>query len=217
MNLRDFSDIQHSLVKCQELLDDARQNGWSVDLLEQFKLATRELHEGAIVARAIYSEADLPVEGHDENVGEAEAEHDVTSPEVASLASHPVQEQRAPSPPVNRLLTPEEKGESTEPVEVQVDLISSIGEMTLAEKLALQPLLHVAEGLSIVDRAQFTSVLFSGKEELFSQLLSRLDRASTQEEALSMFEEIVQPRGETEEIQEMKDAFAKRIVRTFVS
>jgi len=217
MNLQNFSDIQNSLVKCQELLDEARQNGWSVELLEKFNLATRVLHERAIVIRAVYPETALPVEGHDGTVGQTEAEHDVTSPDVDSFASHPVHEKRVPSPPVNRLLTPEEKGESIEPVEVQVDLISSIGEMTLAEKLALQPLLHVAEGLSIVDRAQFTSVLFSGKEELFSQLLSRLDRASTQEEALSVFEETVQPRGEEEEIQEMKDAFAKRIVRTFVS
>ena len=98
-----------------------------------------------------------------------------------------------------------------------MDLLSSIGEMTLAEKLALQPLSHVADGMSIVDRAQFTSVLFSGEEEVFSTLLAKLSRASTQEEALALFQEALAPRGTEDEIAGLKDEFAKRIMRTFVT
>jgi hypothetical protein len=89
--------------------------------------------------------------------------------------------------------------------------------MTLAEKLALQPLSSVAEGMSILDRAQFTSVLFSGEEEIFSALLAKLERAATQEEAMAMFQETLSPRGEDAEVEQLQEAFAKRIVRTFVS
>ena len=127
------------------------------------------------------------------------------------------QTQAPPTPPVNRLLTTEERGEPDAPPEQQVDLLSSIGEMTLAEKLALQPLSSVAEGMSILDRAQFTSVLFSGEEEIFSALLAKLERAATQEEAMAMFQETLSPRGEDAEVEQLQEAFAKRIVRTFVS
>ena len=120
-------------------------------------------------------------------------------------------------PAVNRLLTAEEKGEPAPQPESQVDLLSSIGEMTLAEKLALQPLADVADGMSILDRAQFTSVLFSGEEEVFSTLLNKLSRASTQEEALAQFQEALSPRGEESEVESLKEEFAKRIMRTFVS
>ena len=89
--------------------------------------------------------------------------------------------------------------------------------MTLAEKLALQPLSSVAEGMSILDRAQFTSVLFSGEEEIFSALLAKLERAATQEEAMAMFQETLSPKGEDAEVEQLQEAFAKRIVRTFVS
>ena len=118
---------------------------------------------------------------------------------------------------LNRLLTAEERGEPDTLPEKQVDLLSSIGELTLAEKLALQPLSSVAEGMSILDRAQFTSVLFSGEEKIFSALLAKLERAATQEEAMAMFQETLSPRGEDAEVEQLQEAFAKRIVRTFVS
>ena len=87
----------------------------------------------------------------------------------------------------------------------------------MAEKLALQPLAHVADGLSIVERAQFTSVLFSGDEMTFSKLLERLQRASTQEEALAIFHESLEIEDPTDESKGLEEEFAKRIVRTFVT
>ena len=98
-----------------------------------------------------------------------------------------------------------------------MDLLSSIGELTLAEKLALQPLSNVAEGMSIIDRAHFTSVLFSGEEEVFSTLVDKLTRAATQEEALAIFQESLSPTGNEEEVETLRESFAKRIIRTFVS
>ena len=178
----DFSAVQAQLVRCQEVLDAARQEGWTDDLVAAFDEATRDLHEGAVVRKALHL------------------------PQVTSVAEEtPEDHDNEPSwdappaePPVNRLLTPEERGDAT--AESQVDLLSSIGELTLAEKLALQPLGSVAEGMSILDRAQYTSVLFSGEEEVFSTLLEKLSKASTQEEALAMFQEALTPRGEEQDL-----------------
>ena len=197
----DFSDVQKQLVRCQQVLDEARQEGWSPERIEAFDLATRELHEGAVIRRTLSAvQATVPTE----------------APE--GLADAPEPQREVPEEPaVNRLLTPEERCGTDPKPDSQVDLLSSIGELTLAEKLALQPLSEVSEGMSILDRAQFTSVLFSGEEEVFSALLTKLARASTQEEALAQFQEALSPRGEDAEVDALKEEFAKRIMRTFVS
>ena len=193
----DIQDVQKQLIRCQHALDEARQHGWDTNLIREFEEATRHLNEGAIMRRHLNA-----------LVGQQKA--------VQAELEEPAA-QAPPVNPVNRLLTPEERGEPDTPPEHQVDLLSSIGEMTLAEKLALQPLSNVAEGMSILDRAQFTSVLFSGEEKIFSALLAKLERAATQEEAMAMFQDSLSPRGEDAEVEQLQEVFAKRIVRTFVS
>ena len=195
----DIQDVQKQLIRCQHALDQARQHGWDTDLIREFEEATRHLHEGAIMRR---------------HLNALEEQQKAVQPQ-AELDEPPAQ--APPVNPVNRLLTAEERGEPDTLPEQQVDLLSSIGELTLAEKLALQPLSSVAEGMSILDRAQFTSVLFSGEEKIFSALLAKLERAATQEEAMAMFQETLSPRGEDAEVEQLQEAFAKRIVRTFVS
>lgn len=196
-----LQDIQKQLVRCQQALDTARQEGWSAELVEEFYQATQVLHEGAIVRRASGQPPTHQESFRTNGASESKAEEDSLVDETA----------------VNRLLTAEELEESSEPADTQVDLLSSIGELTLAEKLALQPLTDVSEGMSIVDRAQFTSVLFSGEEEVFSSLLTKLSRAATQEEAFAQFQQAMSPRGEEGEVEALKEEFAKRIMRTFVS
>lgn len=200
MNHPDFSDAQAQLVKCQEVLDAARQEDWTPELLDAFLDASRALHEAAAVRRAIHGQQ-APVPSAEPSTAPAPAP---AEPE----------EDVHPEPAVNRLLTSEEKGEAEPPA--QVDLLSSIGELTLAEKLALQPLSSVAEGMSILDRAQFTSTLFGGDEEVFSTLLSKLSKASTQDEAFAIFQESLCAH-DAPEAEALKEAFAKRIMRTFVS
>lgn len=195
MDLPDFYALQRRLVACQALLDEARVEGWDAGREEAFATACLHLHELAVIRRHLSRSAEA---GHEQESPERENENAA-----------------AEIPATNRLLTPEERGATPSPA--QVDLLSSIGEMTLAEKLALQPLGHVAEGLSIVERAQFTSVLFSGEEQVFSTLLEKLGRASTQEEAMALFGEALHPRGDDGEVAALQDDFAKRIVRTFLS
>ena len=200
----EFSDVQAQLVRCQEVLDTARQEGWSPELVAAFDEATRTLHESAVIRKAL--------QGQPSPQPAQEPQDDPSTDDNGSSWDATPEE-----PAVNRLLTAEEKGDPAPQPESQVDLLSSIGEMTLAEKLALQPLADVADGMSILDRAQFTSVLFSGEEEVFSTLLNKLSRASTQEEALAQFQEALSPRGEESEVESLKEEFAKRIMRTFVS
>ena len=195
----DIQDVQKQLIRCQHALDQARQYGWDTDLIREFEEATRHLHEGAIMRRHLNA--------LEEQQRAVQAQAELDEPPA----------QAPPVNPVNRLLTAEERGEPDTLPEQQVDLLSSIGELTLAEKLALQPLSSVAEGMSILDRAQFTSVLFSGEEKIFSALLAKLERAATQEEAMALFQETLSPRGEDAEVEQLQEAFAKRIVRTFVS
>lgn len=195
----DIQDVQKQLIRCQHALDQARQHGWDTDLICEFEEATKHLHEGAIMRRHLNALAEQ------QKAGQAQ-----------SKLNEPLT-QEPPANPVNRLLSPEGLSETDTAPEQQVDLLSSIGEMTLAQKLALQPLSSVAEGMSILDRAQFTSVLFSGEEETFSALLAKIERAATQEEAMSMFQEIMSPKGDDAEVEQLQKAFAKRIVRTFVS
>ena len=195
----DIHDVQKQLIRCQHALDQARQHGWDTDLIREFEEATRHLHEGAIMRRHLNA--------LEEQQRAVQAQAELDEPPA----------QAPPVNPVNRLLTAEERGEPDTLPEQQVDLLSSIGELTLAEKLALQPLSSVAEGMSILDRAQFTSVLFSGEEKIFSALLAKLERAATQEEAMALFQETLSPRGEDAEVEQLQEAFAKRIVRTFVS
>ena len=195
----DIQDVQKQLIRCQHALDQARQYGWDTDLIREFEEATRHLHEGAIMRRHLNA--------LEEQQRAVQAQAELDEPPA----------QAPPVNPVNRLLTAEELGEPVTLPEQQVDLLSSIGELTLAEKLALQPLSSVAEGMSILDRAQFTSVLFSGEEKIFSALLAKLERAATQEEAMALFQETLSPRGEDAEVEQLQEAFAKRIVRTFVS
>ena len=146
----EFSDVQAQLVRCQEVLDTARQEGWSPELVAAFDEATRTLHEGAVIRKAL--------QGQPSPQPAQEPEDDLSTDDNGSSWDAAPEE-----PAVNRLLTAEEKGDPAPLPESQVDLLSSIGEMTLAEKLALQPLADVADGMSILDRVQFTSVLFSEK------------------------------------------------------
>ena len=207
----DNPEVQKQLIRCQEILDAARQSQWTPELVRAFDEATRELHEGAILRKlSLPSAIGVPRPELSSTTAVADDSPPPSAPEAEEVS--------VPERPTNRLLSPEERGEEPAPAEeTQVDLLSSIGEMTLAEKLALQPLNSVADGLSIVERAQFTSVLFSGEEEVFSGLLNKLARAATQEEAFALFQEAMNPKGEDGEVEFLQEAFAKRIMRTFVS
>ncbi|MBC8151045.1 MAG: hypothetical protein H8E97_07140 [Bacteroidetes bacterium] len=112
----------------------------------------------------------------------------------------------------------------------QTDLISSIEEVTgappkkanlkvrsLAESLQSSPLNSIGEGLTIVDRANFTSTLFSNDNIKFNDMLDLVDQCNNIKSAEKVFNSSMKTRGTSNEIEEALDSFNKRINRRFQS
>ncbi len=120
------------------------------------------------------------------------------------------------------------KGEESE--KSQTDLISSIEEVTgtppkkanlkvrsLAESLQSSPLNSIGEGLTILDRANFTSTLFSNDNIKFNDMLDIVDQCNNIKSAEKVFNSSIKTRGTSNEIEAALDSFYKRINRRFQS
>ena len=112
----------------------------------------------------------------------------------------------------------------------QTDLISSIEEVTgeppkksklkitsLAESLQSVPLNSIGEGLTILDRANFTSTLFSNDNIKFNDMLDMVDQSHNIKGAIKAFNSSINTRGTSHEIEAAIDSFVKRINRRFQS
>ena len=112
----------------------------------------------------------------------------------------------------------------------QTDLISSIEEVTgappkkvnlkvksLAESLQSTPLNSIGEGLTILDRANFTSTLFSNDNIKFNDMLDLVDLCNNIKSAEKVFNSSIKTRGTSNEIEAALGAFHKRINRRFQS
>ena len=112
----------------------------------------------------------------------------------------------------------------------QTDLISSIEEVTgtphkkanlkvrsLAESLQSSPLNSIGEGLTILDRANFTSTLFSNDNIKFNDMLDIVDQCNNIKSAEKVFNSSIKTRGTSNEIEAALDSFYKRINRRFQS
>ena len=112
----------------------------------------------------------------------------------------------------------------------QTDLISSIEEVTgappkkailkvrsLAESLQSAPLNSIGEGLTILDRANFTSTLFSNDNIKFNDMLDIVDQCNNIKSAEKVFNSSIKTRGTSNEIEAALDSFYKRINRRFQS
>tara|TARA_B110000444_G_scaffold222941_1_gene225214 strand:+ start:5611 stop:6141 length:531 start_codon:yes stop_codon:yes gene_type:complete len=101
----------------------------------------------------------------------------------------------------------------------QVNLIDSIEDVrseSLVEKHQMLPLLSVGEGLTILERANFTSVLFSNSDISFNDMLDAVDNCQNSEEAKEVFKEAINPSGPEEDIALARATFEQRIPRLFV-
>jgi len=85
------------------------------------------------------------------------------------------------------------------------------------ESLQSAPLNSVGEGLTILDRANFTSTLFSNDEIIFNDMLDLVDKCNNLKSALSIFNSSIKTRGTNNEIEAALKAFTKRINRRFQS
>ena len=99
--------------------------------------------------------------------------------------------------------------------ESQIDLIDSIEEVSLAEKHQFKPLSSVGEGLTILERANFTSILFSNDDLSFNDMLDAVDKCRNTEDATRVFRKALKPSGRKEDIELAQSTFEERIPRIF--
>ena len=135
----------------------------------------------------------------------------------------PVAEE-APVEPQAEELTKEIKENVKEDVEAdeiipenQIDLMDAIEDVrvSLAEKHQRKPLSSVGEGLTILERANFTSILFSNDDSSFNDMLDAVDKCNTPDEALGVFRGAIKPSGRKEDIELAQSTFEERIPRIF--
>ena len=141
-----------------------------------------------------------------------------------SNGDHPVAEE-APVEPQAEELTEEIIGEIVEEdveadeiiPENQIDLMDAIEDVrvSLAEKHQCKPLSSVGEGLTILERANFTSILFSNDDSSFNDMLDAVDKCNTPDEALGVFRGAIKPSGRKEDIELAQSTFEERIPRIF--
>ena len=101
--------------------------------------------------------------------------------------------------------------------ENQIDLMDAIEDVrvSLAEKHQRKPLSSVGEGLTILERANFTSILFSNDDSSFNDMLDAVDKCNTPVEALGVFRGAIKPSGRKEDIELAQTTFEERIPRIF--
>lgn len=107
----------------------------------------------------------------------------------------------------------EEEDESVN--ESQIDLIDAIEEVSLAEQYQRKPLSSVGEGLTILERANFTSILFSNDDTRFNNMLDNVDDCNSVDEATKLFRESINPSGRNEDVDLAIKSFEERIPRIF--
>lgn len=101
--------------------------------------------------------------------------------------------------------------------EIPMKSIQKKKERSLAESLQSLPLSSIGEGLTILDRANFTSTLFSNDATNFNDMLDAIDICSNFEGALEVFNNSIRTSGPEPEIESAIMAFEMRITRRFPS
>ena len=137
-----------------------------------------------------------------------------------SNSDHPVAEEAPVEPQAEELIEEivEEDVEADEIIpENQIDLMDAIEDVrvSLAEKHQRKPLSSVGEGLTILERANFTSILFSNDDSSFNDMLDAVDKCNTPDEALGVFRGAIKPSGRKEDIELAQSTFEERIPRIF--
>ena len=101
----------------------------------------------------------------------------------------------------------EEVALDNETDESQIDLIDSIEEVSLAEKHQYTSLSSIGEGLTILERANFTSILFSNDNLSFNDMLDAVDKCHNTEEAKRIFRKAMKPSGRKEDVELAQSTF----------
>lgn len=115
----------------------------------------------------------------------------------------------------NKVEEVEIEEEEEEEDENQIDLIDSIAEVSLAEKHLNKPLSSISEGLTILEIANYTSILFKNDGTKFNETLDAVDGCGGREEAYKLFQAAISPEGHEEDIAHARVSFENRIQRLY--
>jgi len=183
--------LEELAAQIEQAVRDMQSGNISKEDVERLHIQSRDLHERLTVLRFKAFEAIVQSDDNSENLD----------------------------------LNPENKS--------QTNLIDSIAEATasdipkksmrdmreksLAESLQSIPLSSIGEGLTILDRANFTSTLFSNDATSFNDMLDSIDACSNFDSALGVFNNSIRTDGTEPEIESVVKAFEVRITRRFPS
>lgn len=186
--------IEDLAAKLSEGIEQLGSGDTSKEGVHELQDVARELYERLTVLRFKAFESKNQAEEEPEVQSEVEVETKEETPKSESIDDEP---------------------EVPEVDKAQVDLIDSIAEVSLAEKHLNKPLSSISEGLTILEIANFTSILFKNDGTKFNETLDAVDGCNGREEAYEVFHSAITPEGHEEDIAHARVAFENRIQRLY--
>jgi hypothetical protein len=183
--------LEELAAQIEQAVRDMQSGNISKEDVERLHIQSRDLHERLTVLRFKAFEAIVQSDDNSENL-DLNPENKSQTNLIDSIA-----EATASDVPKESMGDPREK--------------------SLAESLQSLPLSSIGEGLTILDRANFTSTLFSNDATSFNDMLDSIDACSNFDSALGVFNNSIRTDGTEPEIESVVKAFEVRITRRFPS
>ena len=180
--------LENLAAQIEQGVRDMQSGNMSKEGMEQLQIKSRDLHERLTILRFKAFEAMVKV---DEDV-RFDKEDESQTNLIDSIAEVTAIEM----PPKSK---------------------KKMGKKSLAESLQSLPLSSIGEGLTILDRANFTSTLFSNDTKNFNDMLDSVDACRHFEAAWDVFHKSINTMGTKPEIESAIEGFKMRITRRFQS
>ena len=180
--------LENLAAQIEQGVRNMQSGNMSKEDMEQLQIKSRDLHERLTILRFKAFEAMVKL---DENVSFNKEDESQTNL-IDSIAE------------VTAIEKPQESKKKK-------------GRKSLAESLQSLPLSSIGEGLTILDRAKFTSTLFSNNTKNFNDMLDSVDACSHIEAACDVFHKSINTMGTKPDIESAIEGFKVRITRRFQS
>ncbi len=180
--------LENLAAQIEQGVRNMQSGNMSKEDMEQLQIKSRDLHERLTILRFKAFEAMVKL---DENVSFNKEDESQTNL-IDSIAE------------VTAIEKPQESKKKK-------------GRKSLAESLQSLPLSSIGEGLTILDRANFTSTLFSNNTKNFNDMLDSVDACSHIEAACDVFHKSINTMGTKPDIESAIEGFKVRITRRFQS
>ena len=183
-----YIPLENLAAQIEQGVRDMQSGNLSKEGMEQLQIKSRDLHERLTILRFKAFEAMVRMDEDVRFIKEDESQTNL----IDSIAE------------VTAIETPKKAKKKR-------------GRKSLAESLQSLPLSSIGEGLTILDRANFTSTLFSNDTTNFNDMLDSVDACSHFEAACEVFNNSIKTEGTKPEIESAIQGFKMRITRRFQS